>query len=89
MSVVSDMLAKYNDPENYDQYVGWMTGLNNVNQNKSYVSSNAIVFEKYAKKQIYNCGHMLSNTMLYYIKQEPDFDTWYMEHTRDHHHTGY
>ena len=89
MSVKYIIAINEDKNSNYDDMVGWIGGLNEVIQNKSYVFNNARYYEKQAKKGIYNCGHMGCSLMLYYIKQEDGFDTWYKRQSWESYHVGY
>lgn len=86
---VKQIVKEYENKENYDEMVGWTNGLNEINQLKYYVSNNAIYYEKHAKKGIKKHGHMKASLMLYYVKQEDDFNNWWYEHNTTHIVTGY
>ncbi len=78
--VVKKIIKIHENENNYDEMVGWTKGLNSINQKKISVSKNAISYEKNAKKGIKQYGHMKSSLMLYYVKQEDDFNNWWYEH---------
>lgn len=86
---VRQSVANYENKENYNDWVGWMSGLNEINQKKHYVSINALYYERHAKKGIRNHGHMKASLILYHVKQEPDFEDWYKEHNTTCHFVGY
>ena len=86
---VKQIVNEYQNDKNYDPMYGWTSGINEINERKRYVSANAIYYEKHAKKGIQNCGHMKSSLMLYYIKQENDFNNWWSDHNTKNTFTGY
>jgi hypothetical protein len=44
---------------------------------QNYVYHNAKLYEQETRKGVYNCGHMKCSLMIYYLKQDHDFYTWY------------
>jgi hypothetical protein len=60
----------------YCIYVGWMSGLNYINQNKHFYESNYSVWIENCKTGSYNVGHVPCNYVLYYIKQDLDCERW-------------
>lgn len=67
----------FNSKQFYDENMGWDSGVNEVNQSKDYIYSNAKQFELYLKRNVHNTGRPPSALSLYYLSQEPDFDSWY------------
>ena len=86
---VKQIIQNYENEENYNEMIGWIDGLNNVNQLKHYVSNNAIYYEKYAKQNITKHGHMKASLILYYVSQEDDFHNWWYGHDTTNVHIGY
>jgi hypothetical protein len=86
---VREIVANYNNSDNFDYMVGWIIGLNLINQFKIYVSKNAMFYEREAKKGKNNCGHMKASLMLYYISQEDNFNDWYREHNTENTYVGH
>lgn len=84
-----ELIKMYEDQSNEDEMLGWIKGVNAVNQNKDYVSSNSMAYEMYAKRNIYNVGHMDCSLMKYYISQEEGYDNWYKKKDWTHYHTGW
>lgn len=70
-------LIALNNSLGKDPVVGWVKGLNCVNQQKVHVARNGILKEKYAKKNIHNTGFLGCSLILYYLESDSDFDTWY------------
>ena len=62
-----------------DPFVGYMDGINSVLQNKSGCSRNLICYEKYCRRNVYNCGFISAPLALYYLKQETDFNNWFVQ----------
>jgi hypothetical protein len=97
-SVIDDNNDK---TKHYDEYVGWMTGINSVYQQKNYVYSNGKGYEQCSKlRQNGVCykntttlvgisGFMKCSLILYYVSQEEDFHKWYSEHDAEAYSTGY
>lgn len=76
---VKQNILKHDNKKYYDINFGWIYGLNAINQDKEYVYNNAVLFEKYLKKNIHNSGHPPCSLSLYYLSQENDFNGWYDE----------
>lgn len=74
---VKSHIAMFNNKQRYDENMGWDSGLNSVCQYKNFNYSNARCFETYLKKNVHNTGHPPSALSIYYLSQEPDFDSWY------------
>jgi hypothetical protein len=85
---VRKILKIENDYE-CDYYFGYIQGIQSVLQGKSYVCSNLILFEKYRRRGIMFCGQLKCSMVLYYLRQEPDFNSWYIDHYTDIFFTGY
>jgi hypothetical protein len=78
----SDMIKRENAVEIENEY-GYEHGtLNDMLLGKEYVYNNSKLFEQYARQSIYNHGHLQCSLTLYYLRQEPDFESWYKEHER-------
>lgn len=77
---VMDIVQQNEHPDNLHEWAGWLNGLNKMNQDKYYVSKNAIRFTTYAKEGIKDKGFLLSPFILYYVEQEPDFSSYYYHH---------
>lgn len=60
-----------------DPYVGYTEGIQEVLQGRGYIISNSKLRENSCRKGIYNHGHFGSIYMLYYLRQETDFYSWY------------
>ena len=65
------------DSEIEDYYFGYIDGLNSVLQQKHYYQINFVSCISYARRRIYNCGIIPSRYVLYYLKQDADFKSWY------------
>ncbi len=81
--MLTKLINDANHFKNYNYNFGWINGLNSVNQSKYYVFRNAILFEKSLKKDIHYCGHPPCALSLYYLTQEPHFNTWYNKETAE------
>lgn len=68
---------KIEETREFDEFVGYTEGIQEVLQSKRYMTINAIYYEREAKQGIFNCGFMHRGLMLYYIKHELDFFIWY------------
>jgi hypothetical protein len=62
----------------FDEWLGWSEGLHSVNEHKHYHFINAIIMEKYAKKGVYNCGHIPPLLTLFYIQSDVNFKEWFL-----------
>ena len=91
--IIKSVIDDNNDKtKHYDEYVGWMTGINSVYQQKDYVYNNGKSYEKCSKSRqngvcykntttlVGISGFMKCSLVLHYVSQDEDFHKWYSEH---------
>lgn len=62
--------VKMHEKSDFNPLMNYILGHN-------YYGSNTRLLEGSARQGVYNSGHMGIPLQIYYIKQEPDFHTWY------------
>jgi len=87
-NIVSEMVSN-EELQEEDPYMGYVEGLQNINQHKDYISSNAMMFEEYRRNGLTNHGFLKCSLMLHYLKDEEDFTKWWEEHDTDTLYAGY
>lgn len=85
---VSHMIL-FEESQDEDPYMGFLHGIQSVNQRKQYVSSNAMYFEHNRRKDLNNQGFLNCSLMIYYLRDEPDFPKWWNVHNHEPFYTGY
>lgn len=66
----------------YDDNVGWMSGMNSVHQAKHFYQMNYNLWIEYCKKGTYNVGHIPCNYVLHYIKEDIDYVSWVAQNNK-------